>query len=580
MRRNRFKSKYRNMPYVFGTVPSVSMARSRFDLSHGLKTSMSVGRLYPIDITEVLPGDTFKFHTSQVCRLSTAFLKPVMDNAYMDIYYFFVPHRLAYDKFQNVFGENTESAWANTDEYSIPSFGSPQTVTSKSVADYLGLPLGQTPGDISVLPFREFALIYDQWFRNENTVPPMHIQKGDKTSSEDINSNEWSPNNYTGMLPKVGKRKDYFTSALPSPQKGTAVDVSLGTGLLPVTTRADTLPYGLVSDEANRNPVTFATPGITENRFTPTGMTNIGNTGFIPGLGNTRFSEFAFKSGTSEDTSAGQPMFPINLYAHAEYLQPTNVNDLRLAFQLQKMLEKDARYGTRYREYLLGHFGVSNPDARMQIPEFLGGARMPINVQQVTQTNTQNENQEQAIESPLASLGAFSQSVGRSRFTKSFTEHGYVFTCACIRTLHTYQQGIDKFWSRLSRNDHYDPLFANLGEQPIYTAELFAANQADFQSNVFGYQEAWADYRYKPSKVTGQMRSGAADSFDIWHFADTYENAPALSEEFTNETAAFFDRTVAAPSTSVDNFIVDFWFDCLAFRVMPKYSVPGLIDHH
>lgn len=575
----RFRSRYRNLPYVFGTVPSVSMQRSRFDLSHGCKTTMSVGRLYPVEVVEVLPGDTFKFHTSQVCRLSTAFLKPVMDNAYMDVYYFFVPHRLAYEKFQNVFGENTESAWANTEEYAIPSFGTQQTVTSKTVADYLGLPLGQVPGDISLLPFREFALIYDQWFRNENTVPPMHVQKGERASSEQLNSAEWSPNNYTGLPPKVGKRKDYFTSALPSPQKGAPVSVSISQGMLPVTARQENIPVNLLVGD-NYNALRYTIDGLAENVWTRAGFSNFGRTIPIPDRTNARLGELTAHSGGSDDASVGISAVPVNLWANASYLTPTNVNDLRMAFQLQKMLEKDARYGTRYREYLLGHFGVSNPDARMQIPEFLGGSRMPIRVQQVAQTNTQNETAEQTIESPLASLGAFSQSNGKSRFTKSFTEHGYVFVCACIRTLHTYQQGIDKHWSRLSRNDFYDPLFANLGEQPIYRSEIYAKGEASFDANVFGYQEAWADYRYKPSKVTGQMRSEATDSFDVWHFADEYANAPALSEEFTNETSTFFDRTVAAPSTQVDNFLVDFWFDCLAYRVMPKYSVPGLIDHH
>lgn len=557
----------RNMQFAFGATPTVSMRRSKFDLSHGLKTSMSVGELVPIDVTEVIPGDTFRFNVSDVVRLSSSYLRPVMDNAFMDIYFFFVPNRIVYDKTAEVFGENNDSPYAAQRPLpEFPTFPNYIDITSKSVGDYLGLPVGRIGAGANVLPFRGFAEIYNEWFRNENTVDPVHVQHGDFVASEQPNDNPWGPNNYTGMLPKVGKKKDYFTSCLPSPQKGPPVELSVvdGQQYLPVVARESTIggsyPFS-------------ALHFVNSNSDSLNGLVGLEN-------GYTKIGSGA---------GSGPQITPDNLWASItpnNVFNPIPINDLRMAFQLQKMLEKDSRYGTRYREYLLGHFGVSNADARMQIPEFLGGARLPLNIQTVASTAAPKTDEEQ----PLATLGAFSHSVSKrqARFSKSFTEHGFVFTLACIRQLHTYQQGVDRMWFRKKREDYYDPLFANIGEQPVYAQELFGAYPisdstrpaALGQGDVFGYNEAWADYRYKPSKITGQMRSLAENSLDVYHFGDFYENAPVLNEQFTDETAMFFDRTVAVPSASQDNFVVDFWFDCAAYRVMPVYSVPGLVDHH
>lgn len=574
--------------FVFGASPAVRYNRTRFDLSHEVKTSMSVGKLYPIDITEVLPGDTFKFSANALARISTAFLRPVMDNCYLDVYAFYVPNRILYDRFEETMGENKQSAWAELNPPDMPVISNSSNVYSGSVGDYLGLPVKDVIGNntlppgINILPFRGFAMIYDQWFRNENTVDPMLIQKGDFKTSESLNGAPWSPSNYTGQLPYVGKRKDYFTSCLPSPQKGSPVELSLG----------DTAPVsGTFSGSVPTNTLRFVgTPTIPG--FQPT-ITDINNNPFsnvnlhLDSSGHFSAGGQATGSSTAAFLKFSNQSFNIGggINAVADLSQATamNVNDLRFAFQLQKMLEKDARFGTRYREYLLGHFGVSNPDARMQVPEFLGGKRIPINVQEVAQTNTQQETSAGVVESPLGTLGATSVSALRSRFSKSFTEHGYLYVVACIRVNHTYQQGINKMWQRKSRNDLYDPLFASLGEQPVYRSEIFgseSANPQGLKSNVFGYNEAWAEYRYKPNIVTGQMRSAIENSLDIWHFADLYSNAPVLSEQFTNETPTYFDRTVAVPSQSQDNFIVDFYFNVDAFRVLPAYSVPGLIDHH
>lgn len=557
--------------FVFGAVPQIRMRRSKFDLSHGVKTTMNVGTLYPISVTEVVAGDTFRFKTTQVARLSSAFLRPVMDNCYMDVYYFYVPNRIVYDGYKEMLGENTQGAWANFTPPEVPTTQGKQTVSPGTVADYLGLPVGAVPGGINILPFRAFAMIYDEWFRNENVIDPMHIQKGSIALSEKFNALPWSPSNYFGQLPKVGKRKDYFTSALPAPQKGPSVTLPL-TGNAPIknSVRASSL---------------FPVSGIT-NDWTLVNWRNYDNPSDISrwalaGTPSGTFGKDASTDGSySSRMQASLSADLSNAVADMSQVSAANVNDLRFMFQLQKMYEKDARYGTRYREYLAGHFGVTTPDATVQVPEFLGGARMPINVQQVAQTNTQSKTSEGGIESPLASLGAMSQSVGKSRFTKSFTEPGFVFCVACIRQMHTYQQGINKMWFRKERNDYYDPLFANIGEQPIYRSELFADGDEDLKANVFGYNEAWADLRYKPSIVTGEMRSNIDNSLDIWHFADDYSNAPVLSKQFVEETPTFFDRTVAVPSQSQDNFIVDFWINVDAYRTMPTYSVPGLIDHH
>lgn len=566
--------------YSQGAVATVRMRRSRQILDHELKTSMNVGTLYPIDVQEVLPGDTFKMRETHVVRLSSAFLRVPMDNLYMDTYSFFVPNRIVYDDWENVMGNNDQSAWANTDPAEVPVTKGAIQVEPGSVADYMGLPVGRViPDGINVLPFRAFAKIYDEWFRNENTVAPMHVQTGELASSEVFNGDVWSPNNYFGMPPKVGKRKDYFTACLPSPQKGDPVDLSLGLvpgQYAPVLARQQSTPKGAFI-------ATRLIPG--DNAQMPGEY--YGSLAYVNGQAeNGRPYLQAFgTTGTPSPNGYKQIAFD-NLWASLSdtQIKPISVNDMRMAFQLQKMLEKDARYGTRYREYILGHFGVSNPDMRMQIPEFLGGKRVPITLQQVTQTNTQssqtNSSGEKVLESPLASLGAMSHTVGRSRYTKSFTEHGFVITVACIRQYHTYQQGVDRFWTRKARDDYYDPLYANLGEQPVYQSELYAFGASDLKGQVFGYNEAWADYRYKPSKITGEMRTGIENSLDVWHFGDYYDNAPVLGQEFTDETAQFVDRTIAVPSTSQDSFICDFHFETTAYRVMPVFSTPGLIDHH
>lgn len=549
--------RYRKYKHDFSNVPSVRIARSQQNLSHTVTTSLSVGDLVPIDWQEVLPGDTFITKVPNVSRVTSSFLKPVMDNLYLDVYHFFVPYRLLYVESEQVFGSASPSAYELDERSSYPATSSEGVnVAVGSIADYLGIPAGKpcgntTSGVVSVLPFRAFALIYDKFFRDENVIDEIYVQKGPKVRTETINSDPFSPNNYCGMPPKAGKIKDYFTSALPQPQKGEPVTLGIGTWA-PVLTREETTGAS-------------ASPTL---RFSPPPP------GAVPLVIS---SSGAAVKGLTTTSGGGDGVYPVNLWANLSEATAVSVNEQRLNFALQKMLERDAIYGTRYNEFLLGHFGVHNPDARLQLPEPLGGSRSPLNIQQVAQTSSAVD------DSPLANVAGYSWSNGSSRYTRSFTEHGLVMTVACIRYHHSYQQGLAKKWTRFVREDFYDPLFATIGQQPIYTSELYWDGKIVPKSSddkVFGYKEAWAEYRNVPSTVTGEVRGNALNTLKMWTFADYYSNAPILSKAFIEETSAFVDDTLSLPSTSQDNFIVQFYFDTIAYRPMPVYSMPGLIDHH
>ena len=583
--------------FVFGSVPMIRASRSRFDLSQSIKTSGNVGKLYPFFCQEVYPGDTFKIKSTVLTRLASSYMVPVMDNLFLDQYFFFVPSRLVFDKWAQVFGENKAGKWANTTPPTVPTFrntGSTGNVAlHDNVCAYINLPVGQELGDnikdISLLPYRAFALIYDEWFRDENNVQPMQIQKGDAASSEKLNNDDWAPNNYLGKCPSVAKFHDYFTTCLPSPQKGDPVEigtVEIPARILPVTGSGPLGPNSVSS------PQLFPNNDVTKLLLTRAGYTpDVSWSNFGPGtavLGDdSSYGSSLSGSLVSNDggvisavgTSTGgtpTPAYFNNLVAYqaAQSVGSVNVNDLRLAVQTQKMLEKDARGGTRYREYILSHFGVSVADSRVQVPEFLGGKRSPLNVQQVAQTS------QNTADSPLASLGAYSLSFGRAGFSKGFTEHGYIIGCMCLRYHHTYQQGVERYAFRKDRLDFYDPVFANIGEQPVYKKELFASAGAN---DVFGYQEAWADLRYRPSRVSGQLASKSTNTLDIYHFGDEYANAPTLSEGFINETDSNFSRTIAiddANANDSDQFVFDIYIQNDAIRELPVYSVPSLMDHH
>ena len=532
-------------------VPIPRFPRARFNLSHSVTTSMDVGTLYPIDWQEVVPGDVFKCRAFDVSRVTSSFLKPVMDNLYLDVYHFFVPHRLVYDDFEKVFGNPNPSAYTDNALEAIPmTFGE---VKSGSVGDYLGLPLGTISQDnpVSVLPFRSFALIYDKYFRNENTTDEIYIQKKGFSLSELLGSNAFLPNSYCGKLPKVNKYKDYFTSCVPNPQKGAPVGFNLGT-YAPVVPRNQQI-----------DPLTANDPQVSLRTYT-------GSTISQAILGAASNSNLCTVTSPAA-TIFGASVYPSNLYADLTDTNAITVDDLRLAFAYQKMLERDAIYGSRYNEYLYGHFGVHVPDAYIQFPQYLGGGRTPLNIVQVAQTSQGTE------ESPLGNVGAYSWTNGRTGYARKFKEHGIVMTVACLRYRHTYQQGIAKKWRRKIREDFYDPLFSTIGQQPVYTTELYAKAGPEA---IFGYREAWSELRNIPNTISGEMRSGATNSLDIWHFADNYASVPTLSQSFTEETPSYVDRTLSVPSSSQDNFILNFYFDMSAVRKMPVYSMPSLIDHH
>lgn len=583
--------------FSFGSVPTIKARRTKFDMSYNVKTSMNVGTLYPIYIQEVVPGDTFKCNSSIVSRVTSSYLKPVMDNIYQDIYFFFVPSRICYDRWAEIFGENPRSAWANTEDVKAPRIKN-YTVASGSVADYLGLPVLDTQTEwpaniyegrfgVQAIPFRAFAKIYNDWFRDENNVDPVNILTGETTSVENLNANDWSVTNYTGKLPKVAKFHDYFTSCLPSPQKGDAVELALGTGFLPIRTNGNTME---TVDPDTVNPYNssirfgfgaFSSGGTFVTQFTP-------DSNIVLGIGaqNKEVRPFAQAEGdwpfTQLNTSADYPMYLhyTNMGINADDLQAVSVNDLRYAFQLQKLLEKDARGGTRYVEYILSHFGVTSPDARLQNPEFLGGKRIPLNVQQVA--NTTSVAGTSTDVTGLGELGAYSLTNGNAGFSKGFTEHGFIIGVSCLRYRHSYQQGVERFWNRTKRTDFYDPVFANIGEQPVYKTELYFAEgmSSDSFDVPFGYNEAWADMRFRRNQITGQMRSGLENSLDVWHFGDNYSSTPTLSKSFIEETPIYVNRTLAVDSDVQDQFIVDIYHNVEAIREMPLYSIPGLIDHH
>lgn len=538
---------------------NIDIPRSKFNRTHQVKTTFNTGDLIPIYVDEVLPGDTFNLNMASAVRMGTP-IHPVMDNANMDTYFFFVPSRLLWNHWKEFNGENTESHWTQPTEYSIPQIVAPTDTgwLKGTIADYFGLPTKVPNFSVSHLPFRAYCLIWNEWFRDQNNIDPTLIEMGDKTVNG-ANDGNYIQNTQLGGKPlKVAKYHDYFTSALPSPQKGPDVLLPLGSAA-PVGT-------GAKHDFGASTAMIF---GQQNGKTLPVGS-------FALGLNqDTDTSKWAFQSSTQTlGMSADTALKPINLWADLENATASTVNQLRQAFAVQKLYEKDARGGTRYVEMIKSHFGVTSPDARQQRPEYLGGTRTPINIDQVLQTSSTDQT------SPQGNTAGWSlTNTNDHMFVKSFTEHGYIIGLGAVRTEHTYQQGTERFWSRKRRFDFYLPSLANIGEVGIKNKEIFTqGNEKD--EEIFGYQEAWADYRYKPNRVTGAFRSNYEQSLDVWHYADEYETLPMLSKEWLEETTQNMDRTLAVQSSLEDQFIADFYFNIQATRPMPLYSIPGLIDHH
>lgn len=549
----------RNSENHFALNPTnIDMQRSRFDRSQGHKTTMNGSDLIPIFVDEVLPGDSFSMDMSAAIRMSTP-IYPVMDNCNIDTYFFFVPSRLVWEHWKEFNGENTLTAWEQQTEYEIPQLTSPSGGWAKgTVADYFGIPTKIENISVNALPFRAYALIWNEFFRDQNLKDPAMVNLDD-TTQNGTNSGDYVANGQLGALPlKVAKYHDYFTSALPEPQKGPDV-------LLPLGNMAEIKIAPEVLSEPN---TTAEVTYITSVNNSAANATAI----FLRETGNNASTLRWKNDGTTNNYMLNEQY--ANLYADLSTAQAASVNALRQAFAVQRLYEKDARGGTRYREILRAHFGVVSPDARMQIPEYLGGSRHPINIDQVVQTSETTAN------SPQGNTSAYSlTNFVDNCFTKSFTEHGYIIGLAAIRTVNTYQQGIERMWSKKSRFDFYWPSLANIGEQPIYNKEIYAQG-TDADNEVFGYQEAWADYRYKPSRVSGAFRSNYEQTLDSWHYATYFEEQPYLSSEWIDETKVNIDRTIAVSSELEDQFLCDFYFKNVCTRPMPLYSIPGLIDHH
>lgn len=550
----------RNTESHFSLAPHVDISRSRFDRSASLKTSFNVGDVVPFFLEEVLPGDTFSVDTSKVVRLQTL-LTPMMDNIYLDTYYFFVPNRLVWNHWKEFCGENTESAWIPETEYSMPQITAPADAgwSVGTIADYFGIPTGVKGLSVSALPFRAYALIINEWFRDQNLQDPLVVPLDDSTVAG-VNTGTFVTDVAKGGKPFIAaKYHDYFTSCLPSPQKGPDVLIpSATTGEFPVVTRAQAVP----------SPSSIALSGV----GCPDDMNVRVNSG-LAGVGN---NLGVFGSSYLADSSVDKTAFvPTNLWALSSGGLGASINQLRLAFQIQKYYEQLARGGSRYTEVVRSFFGVVSPDARLQRPEYLGGNRVPITINQIIQqSGTESSGTPQGTV-----VGQSLTTDSHSDFTKSFTEHGFVIGLMVARYDHTYQQGLARMWSRKDKFDFYWPVFANIGEQPVKNKEIFAQGTA-VDDEVFGYQEAWADYRYKPNQVTGEMRSAYTASLDVWHLADDYSALPALSDSWIREDKANVDRVLAVTSSVSNQLFADIYVKNFVTRPMPMYSIPGLIDHH
>ncbi len=546
----------RNVESHFALNPTrIDLSRSTFDRSSSVKTSFNAGDIVPFFLEEVLPGDTFNVKSSKVVRMQTL-LTPMMDNVYLDTYYFFVPNRLVWKHWKEFNGENTESAWIPETTYEVPQITAPADTgwAVGTIADYFGIPTGIPNLSVSALPFRAYALIMNEWFRDQNLSDPLVVPDDDATVAG-VNTGTFVSDVAKGGKPYIAaKYHDYFTSCLPSPQKGPDVTIPISGG----ATGSAIPVYSLSTDHSTTPPTGFSGSGL-------------GGYGLVSGGSY----PYIVEAGSSyPDKSAPAPT---NLYAIGESsVQMATINALRMAFQIQKLYERDARGGSRYIEILKSHFGVTSPDARLQRPEYLGGNRVPININQVIQQSGTGS----GSSTPQGTVVGMSQTTdSHSDFIKSFTEHGFIIGVMVARYDHTYQQGLDRLWSRKDRFDYYWPVFANIGEQAVKNKEIYAQGNAE-DDQVFGYQEAWADYRYKPNRVTGEMRSAYAQSLDVWHLADDYSTRPTLSDSWIREDKTNIDRVLAVTSENSDQFFADIYVQNRATRPMPMYSVPGLIDHH
>lgn len=549
----------RNSEQHYAQEPHAEIRRAKFQRDFNLLTTMNEGDLVPIYLDEVLPADTFKINLNALVRMATP-LYPVMDNAYMDFYFFFVPARLLWKHFQNLMGQNDSTFWAEQTEYTTPVTTAPEGGWNVgTLADYFGIPTGVSGLKVNSLPFRAYAKVWNEWFRDENLQQPV-TQSMDDTTTTGVNTGTNLSDAEAGGLPlKVCKYKDYFTSCLPSPQKAAEPVTIPMLGNVPIKSYID--------PERTKMAKAYGTSTSRGSSW--------GYDAFIQGGpdGNTLRSTGA-ESGKSYWTSStpglGESAQVTYLAADLSNTTATTINELRQAIAVQHIFERDARTGTRYKEILKGAWGVTSPDARLDRSEYIGGHRMPINVNQVIQTSSTDNT------SPQGNTGAYSMTtLSQNMCTYSATEHGYVLGLAAIRVDHSYQQGLSRLWTRNTRFSYYDPMLANLGEQAVLNQEIYAQGKPQ-DEEVFGYQEAWADYRYRTNMVTSEMRSTYAQTLDAWHYADKYGALPTLSSNWIKEGTENIDRTLAVQSSNSHQFICNFYYEQAWTRPMPIYSVPGI----
>lgn len=575
-----------NSSVSYSHFADVSVPRSVVIKTSRHITTGNVGALIPIYVDEVLPGTTLAMNCSKIARLQTL-LKPVMDSAELTVSWFFVPNRLLWTHWEEFCGENKTSAWVQPIEYSIPKISSPEGGWQKgSIADYMGIPIGVdfTPGGSgdeqnfdhfpSALPFRGYAMICDRYFRDQNVTDPLNIPLGDAMQTGSNGSDYINDVANGGMPFLVAKTHDRFTSCLPQPQKGSPVEVSLGGfpgGSYPVYTYTPGTP---IYTADNFQPMSFEAYKYDGSKYVAAGPVAGTNPGYFdtPVLSSGTGGQYVnYRRQDAYAPESGQfYTAPNNLAVTIPPVQAAvvSVNALRQLFCAQQVLERMATGGTRYGELLKTFFGVTNPDSRLQDPEFLGSQTVELNFTQVNATASTEGNK-------LADVAGQSMTVAvNGDFVKSFSEYGYVYGLAYVRiTEHTYQQGLSRMWTRTRFLDFYNRFFANIGEMPVLSDELFCDGQPP---HVFGYNEAWSEYRHASSRTSGEMRSQYAQSLDSWHFGDDYAECPVLSDGWIREDKSNVDRTLAVTSQLADQLLFDFGFSVKATLPMPLYSIPGL----
>lgn len=573
------RKKIRVRGHRFSDAPAMYMKRTKFDRSHVYKTTFNSGKLIPVFVDEILPGDTTRMSVNYFARLATP-IKPIMDNIYLDWFFFFVPNRLVWEHWQNFCFEQEDPD--DSTDYVIPTVtatGNSDNAYVGSLWDYFGLPVN-TSGNLSgvnALPFRGVYLIYNEWFRDENLQKSVKIQKGD--TNEVLNSARaseqpaWVFSSGSNIVPGLAcpprcKRHDYFTSALPWTQKGPGVSI----GLAGTATLVDPSPvsgYFVQQGNANLGAAQLSKDGGVHSVFTGDGSLSYQGGGYSTSI----VGHSVNGSGTATATALpGSSWLSKSAYADLDSSSIFTINSLRTAFQMQKFYERLARGGSRYTEVLRSFFGVVSPDARLQRPEFLGSFTKMVNVNPIAQTSATDDT------SPQGNLSAYGVTAAKFHgFTKSFVEHGYIFGFVCARADLTYQQGINKMWLRSTVYDWYWPTFAHLGEQAILLKEIYATGDIEQDNSVFGYQERYAEYRYKPSQITGKFRSSViGGNLDVWHLSQFFKNAPTLNEEFILENPPI-ERIIAVPSEP--EFLLDIGFRYTTVRPMPMFGTPGLVDH-